>query len=70
VARAKEAAFFRGNPAYAGTPNVGTYVLSRRLEAQLVHAIQAQLPTIRAAVDNGCAVAMLEQHWCGRMQSI
>ena len=56
MARAKEAAFFRGHPAYAGAANTGTDFLSRRLEAQLVRAIQARLPTIRSAVDNGCAV--------------
>ena len=56
AARAKEAAFFRGHPAYTGAANTGTDFLSRRLEAQLVRAIQARLPTIRSAVDNGCAV--------------
>jgi Dynamin central region len=55
VARNKEAAFFGGHPAYAGAANTGTDFLSRRLEAQLVRAIQARLPTIRTAVDNGCA---------------
>ena len=56
VARGKEAAFFRGHPAYAGAPNVGTDFLAGRLEMQLIRAIQAQLPTIRSAVDNGWVV--------------
>jgi Dynamin central region len=66
VARAKEAAFFRGHPAYAGAANTGTDFLSRRLEAQLVRAIQARLPTIRSAVDNGCAYGL----WAMRVLTI
>lgn len=69
VAHAKEAAFFRGHPAYAGAANVGTDFLSRRLEAQLVRAIKARLPTIRSAVDNGCAVGFWDLRKAGSCQS-